>query len=306
MAKKKKETEELTPWERLNTENQVEKQKRQKKNNRQHVKIPKLNLSNFQVDNLKRLSPLLVLLILGLMICLFFITPYSRVNKVTITGNEMISTAGIKKYTTIKPQESMIKIWGHKRALASELKDKSQRLESVTVNTANFNNVNIKVKEYPTIGYLYVDRGYEPILESGVILRSKVLNPNADYPIVKNFKDPQILKRCLAQYKKIQPNVRANIVTVNYSPTKLNKDRVVLKMHDQNVVLGTIKTFGNKMNYYPSMAQKLTTKSIIDMQVGAYSYPMSSKKSSTSGTASKKSKVRATKKKQNTRSVTDR
>ncbi|WP_268913778.1 cell division protein FtsQ/DivIB [Lentilactobacillus sp. SPB1-3] len=306
MAKKKKDEEELTPWERLNNEAQAKNKRDKKKISGRNIKIPKVQLKKFQIRNLKRFSPLIGLLVVVLLVCVFFITPYSRVSRVTITGNEMISATNIKKYTTIQPNNSLLKVWGHKQSLAREIKDKSQRLASVKVSTSNFNDVNIRVKEYPTIGYLYVNHGYQPILKSGVILNNKVLNPTADYPIVKNFKNPKILKRCIAQYKKIQPNVRANIITVNYSPTKLNNDRVVLKMHDKNMVLGTIKTFGNKMNYYPSMAQSLTAKSVIDMQVGAYSYPIAKKKSSTDGTASNKNVSQSQTKKKNTRSGTDR
>lgn len=303
MAKKNKREEELTPWERISNE-----QKSQKKKHRNHRKRDsrKSKLKDFQVTNLKRMSPLLVIFTLGLLICLFFVTPYSRVSKVTITGNEMVSTATINKFTSVRKNEPLINVWGHQHKLATELKNKSQRLDSVKISTRNFNEVLIKVKEYPTIGYLYIDRGYQPILKSGVIIKNKILNPTANYPIVKKFKDPKILKNCLAQYKKIEPDVRANIVTVSYSPTKLNKNRVVLKMHDKNVVLGTINTFGDKMNYYPSMVSKLKSKSVIDMQVGAYSYPMKSKKASASGTVSTKKQPQTTKQKQNTRSTTGR
>lgn len=234
---------------------------------------------HYQIRNLKKMWPLIILTIIIIGCMAFLISPYSKVKSVDISGNEIISVKQIKHYSPVKKGTSLFSVWGKQKKLAKRLKQRSQRMQSVKVKLVNFNQVKIKVEEYPTIGYLYDHRGYEPILQSGVIIKTKVLNPRDGFPVLKKFHDPKKLKRTIKQYRRINPPVRAVINTISYSPTKSNPDRIFLQMTDGNKVYASISSFGDKMDYYPSINSKLKVKSIINMEVGAYSYPIAKKQS---------------------------
>ncbi|WP_283678882.1 cell division protein FtsQ/DivIB [Lentilactobacillus sp. Marseille-Q4993] len=277
MGKNKKDSSELTPWEKAAADSSEPESQQHKARQRKH-KDHKPLLKEFQRRNLKRLSPIVFLMIVAILGLVFLLTPISRVQSVEVTGNKVVASSSLLRYTSIKKGNSLMTIWTQRKRLEAEMKSRSQRLENVDIKLSQFNHVKIAVKEYPTIGYLYAHHGYQPILKSGVIINTKILNPKTGFPILRDFKNPSKLKAGISQYKKITPNVRALIVTINYAPKKDNDNRIVLQMHDKNTVYAVLKTFGDKMNYYPSMVQKFKTPRIIDLQVGAYSYPKSLKK----------------------------
>lgn len=44
-------------------------------------------------------------------------------------------------------------------------------------------------------------------------------------------------------------------------------------MNDGNQVIASIDTFAEKMQYYPSIVSKMNYTGVVDLEVGAYSYP---------------------------------
>lgn len=239
---------------------------------------------DFQNKNAKKMWPLVLLITVILLVMIFMISSYSRVQKVTVTGNEIVSDKQIKGFSPVKKGTSLFAVWGKTDKLAQSLKQRSMRMQTVKMKLVNFNQVKIKVEEYPTIGYLYVRGGYQPILKSGVIIKGKVLNPKAGFPVLKKFKNPEKLRRTIKQYRRIDPPVRAVMSTISFSPTKSNPDRIFIQMSDGNKVYASISTFGDKMDYYPSINSKLKVKSVINLEVGAYSYPMTKKQTSSNTT----------------------
>ncbi|AEB72957.1 cell division protein FtsQ/DivIB [Lentilactobacillus buchneri] len=240
---------------------------------------------DFQNRNVKKMWPLVMPITIILLVMIFMISSYSRVKKVTVSGNEIVSDQQIKAFSPVKKGTSLFAVWGKTDKLAQSLKQRSRRMQSVKMKLVNFNQVKIKVEEYPTIGYLFVHGGYQPILKSGVIIKGKVLNPKAGFPVLKKFQNPKKLRRTIKQYRRISPPVRAVMNTISFSPTKSNPDRIFIQMSDGNKVYASISTFGDKMDYYPSISSKLKVKSVINLEVGAYSYPIPQKQTSTKTTS---------------------
>lgn len=267
MGRKNDHDEELTPWQKASGQSSLGTNSPKKKIKRRLVK-------DYQIRNFRRMWPFIIIFLMIICAMGFLISPISRVKSIKISGNEIVSIKQIKHYSPVKKGMSLFGVWGKTDKLAGELKDRSQRMQSVKINLVNFNRIHIKVEEYPTIGYLYTDGGYQPILKSGVIIKNKVLNPRDGFPVLKKFKNPKTLRRTIRQYRRINPPVRAAINTVSYSPVKSNRDRVYLQMNDGNKVFASISSFGDKMDYYPSINAKLKVKSIINLEVGAYSYPL--------------------------------
>ncbi|MFD1124916.1 cell division protein FtsQ/DivIB [Lentilactobacillus raoultii] len=266
MGKRNDHEEGLTPWQEA-----ADKDEKKSRKKRRH---PFWFLKGYQIRNFKRMSPLIILFIVIICIMSFLVSPISRVQQIKISGNEIVSVKQIKHYSPVKKGMSLLSVWGKTDQLANRLKQRSQRMQSVKIRLVHFNQIDIRVEEYPTIGYLYTNGGYQPILKSGVIIQNKVLNPRDGFPILKKFKNAHTLRRTIQQYRRISPPVRAVINTISYSPVKSNRDRVFLQMNDGNRVYASIASFGDKMDYYPSINSRLKVKSVINLEVGAYSYPI--------------------------------
>lgn len=281
-----KDDRQLTPWQKANQASQGPSSSRQKYRNR-NSKFKKREhnfrratgvriLSDTQRQNLKIGWPFIVgllILIAGLM---YLVLPISSIDNVVVRGNRYTSANTIRKKSGVLGQKTVVILGQTKKVAARVTKDDS-RIQSTTVKVTGPQQVMLTVKEYPVIGYLYQNGGYQQILQSGTILDSKVLNPKDGYPVLKKFKKASVLRRVIKQYRKIGPTIRANINSISASPTKTNPDRIFIQMSDGNQVYATIDTFGVKMAYYPSITSKLKAKSVIDMEVGAYSYPISQK-----------------------------
>lgn len=270
MSKKHDHDEELTPWQQA-AKKVGHKAAPPKKRVRHRF------MKGYQVRNFKRMWPLILLFVAIICVMIFLISPISKVKSIRITGNEIVSTKQIKRDSPIKKGQPLLGVWGKTNQLAGQLKRQSRRMQSVKISLNHFNRVTIRVEEYPTIGYLYTNGGYQPILKSGVIIKNKVLNPRDGFPILRKFKNPKTLRRTIRQYRRISAPVRAAINTISYSPVKSNRDRVYLQMNDGNKVYASVASFGDKMDYYPSINAKLKTRSIINLEVGAYSYPITKK-----------------------------
>ncbi|MCY9807610.1 FtsQ-type POTRA domain-containing protein [Lentilactobacillus senioris] len=290
-----KDDQQLTPWQAAHQASQEtssngkwrRRNSQFKKQNRKSRKSTKIHfLSAIQRQNLKVGWPFVVFLLLLIGVLTYLVLPISSINDVIVHGNRYTSSTNIRKKSQALGQKSLV-VFGQTKQIATRITKSDSRIQSVVAKVTGPQQVTLTVKEYPVIGYLYADGGYQQILQSGTILNSKVLNPKDGYPVLKKFKKADVLRRVIKQYRKIGPTIRANINSISSSPTTTNPDRIYIQMSDGNQVYATIDTFGTKMAYYPSITSKLKNKSVIDMEVGAYSYPISQKGRQNNGKASK-------------------
>ena len=277
----------LTPWQAAHKASQdtsfppTEKNtSSNKRTNSRRTKKKQSTKSHFfsatRRQNVKIGWPFVVGLLLIISGLVYLATPMSDINQVVIRGNRYASARSIKNNSQAMGKKTII-VLGGVRKIAQSVTEKDSRIKTADAKVTGPQQLTLTVKEYPVIGYLYEDGGYRQILQSGAILNSKVLNPSDGYPVLKKFKKAGVLKRVIKQYRKIGPTIRANINSISSAPTKTNPDRIFIQMSDGNEVYATIDTFGTKMAYYPSITSKLKAKSVIDMGVGAYSYPISQK-----------------------------
>src|SRR5699024_9106991 len=103
-------------------------------------------------------------------------------------------------------------------------------------------------------------------------------------PILNDFTSKK-LNKIVPELKKVKPKVKSMISEINYKPGENNQNRIQMFMTDNVEVVGDIQTFANKINYYPSISDKLErdntgelkTPGFVDLQVGATFLPYESK-----------------------------
>ncbi len=141
--------------------------------------------------------------------------------------------------------------------------------------------LNIK---YETIGLIKNKKGYEPLLENGSTIKKLSTDLPIDVPILNDFTSKK-LNKIVPELKKVKPKVKSMISEINYKPGENNQNRIQMFMTDNVEVVGDIQTFANKINYYPSISDKLErdntgelkTPGFVDLQVGATFLPYESK-----------------------------
>ncbi|WP_105956273.1 cell division protein FtsQ/DivIB [Apilactobacillus quenuiae] len=238
-----------------------------------------INSNNFDTDkikkNIKKSLLLFTPLLFFILIISYFISPLSKIDSIKINGNGYISKSHIAKKINIEKGDSVFKVIGHRKQLTNNLLSEDHRIKSISFSLSYFNRLVVNVNPYKKIGYETKKSGQYLILENGNVSNKPVNNPNGNkYPYIVNFNNRENLKIIINNYLNLPKDIRDNIRVVSYSPTKIYPDELHVYMRDGNRIILLLSNFSYKMQFYRSIATKLKSRSVINMEVGAYSYPI--------------------------------
>lgn len=216
-------------------------------------------------------------ILLVILILLYMFTDISKVDQVDIKGEEIVSKNDIEKALDIKKDSRIYNI------PVSDMKSKIEGIEgvkSVEIKRHFPNDLTVNVNEYETIGLVKEKKHYVPLLENGKTIKNLSTDLPIDVPILNDFSSKK-LNKMIPELKKVKPKVKSMISEINYKPGENNQNRIQLFMTDNVEVVGDIQTFANKINYYPSISDKLErdnsgalkTPGFLDLQVGVTFLP---------------------------------
>lgn len=216
-------------------------------------------------------------ILLVILILLYMFTDISKVDQVDIKGEEIVSKNDIEKALDIKKDSRIYNI------PVSDMKSKIEEIEgvkSVEIKRHFPNDLTVNVNEYETIGLVKEKKRYLPLLENGKTIKNLSTDLPIDVPILNDFSSKK-LNKLIPELKKVKPKVKSMISEINYKPGENNQNRIQLFMTDNVEVVGDIQTFANKINYYPSISDKLErdnsgalkTPGFLDLQVGVTFLP---------------------------------
>ncbi|MCD8801046.1 FtsQ-type POTRA domain-containing protein [Mammaliicoccus sciuri] len=216
-------------------------------------------------------------ILLVILILLYMFTDISKVDQVDIKGEEIVSKNDIEKALDIKKDSRIYNI------PVSDMKSKIEEIEgvkSVEIKRHFPNDLTVNVNEYETIGLVKEKKHYVPLLENGKTIKNLSTDLPIDVLILNDFSSKK-LNKMIPELKKVKPKVKSMISEINYKPGENNQNRIQLFMTDNVEVVGDIQTFANKINYYPSISDKLErdnsgalkTPGFLDLQVGVTFLP---------------------------------
>lgn len=234
----------------------------------------KINGGKFK-QNLKKSLLLFLPLLFFILILSYFISPLSKIDSITINGNGYISKSLISSKLNIAKGDSVFKVIGHRKNLTKYILSEDHRIKSLSFSLNSFNKLIVNVNPYKKIGYESKKSGQYLILENGNVSNNPVNNPDDNkYPYIVNFDNRENLNIIIDKYLKLPKDIRDNIRVISYSPTKIYPDELHVYMRDGNKIIILLSNFSYKMQFYRSIATNLKSRSIINMEVGAYSYPI--------------------------------
>ncbi len=232
-------------------------------------RIPKLKQQRRKKAN-KRLVLLLLLFFSLIIFVVYFQSPLSHVNKITIKGNYVysndviIATSGLTKTTSI---------WNvDKNEIKGKLK-KLIELKTVEVQTTFPNIVELSVTEYKRIAYIMKEKSYLPVIENGKVLQSAgVSELPSNAPILIGFSEGAALNGMIKELGSINEEVLNSISEIHYTPKETDSLYLTVYMNDGFEVSATIRSFAEKMAHYPSIVSQLDPdkKGVIDLEVGSF------------------------------------
>ncbi|MFK4998044.1 cell division protein FtsQ/DivIB [Bacillus sp. N9] len=202
--------------------------------------------------------------------CRIFSIPAQQNQKIAIEGNEKITAEEILQVTELTEGLNLWKI--NKKSLVERL-EAIEAIQKAKVSIRFPNNVQIKINEYKTIGYLLQENTSMPILENGIILSNDGqygLSGNA--PILSGFKEDEVLREMADELQKLPSEIVNIISEIHYASKETDKYHIYLFTNDGYEVNATIPSFSVKMKNYPSMISQLdpSIKGVIDLEVGSF------------------------------------
>lgn len=232
-------------------------------------RIPKIKEHRKRKAN-RRLIFLISLFFLLIMLVIYFQSPLSHVNEITVQGNEsvpdqlIIDKSGLKKGANI---------WKLDKKKVIQKLENHEEVKHAKVKIGFPNTVKLQIQEYETIAYVSTGTDFHPILENGLIVKNSLEGAvPVNAPILSNFNEDEILENMARELKELPPEIVNIISEVHYTPKNTDKYHITLFMNDGFEVSATILTFSEKMVHYPSIVSQLDpkVKGVIDMEVGSF------------------------------------
>lgn len=274
---KKKKTE-LTPWEAL----QGKKEKKSKRfdffGNPKMIsdRLPKLKKYQHHVLRQKLIIIVGSFLVIGL-VALYFVSPLSKVQTINVSGEKTVSKQQVENASNLHTNDPLSRALFNKKKTLRDIKKELPQVKSLTISHDKWNDVKLSIVEYDLAGYVYKNKAYYQLFLNGAVGASTFKQPVGNYPTYSKFDQPTILQSMVAQYRKIPLKIRNGISEIDYQPSKVNNQRIYIYMNDRNKVIANIDNFADKMAFYPSISSKMKEKGVVDLEVGAYSYPYNKK-----------------------------
>lgn len=276
----------LTPWEQeqqkkaaeQNSEKTVSSEEKKKNKAEKKVlsmehKLPRLKEQRRR-KMLRRLIPMVFLFSFTILVILYFISPLSRISKVTVSGTNEVFDQSVIDASQLKKGDSLWEAYFNRAKMEQEIKEKLNQVKSVHLKFDGVNSYEVAIKEYKTVAYLAKDDQYYNILENGKIVKESRKVSIGNPPIFKNFKEGPALDEMILQYSQLSSDIKNSMSDIEHQSNKTDDYLIKINMNDGNLVQASIPSFAEKMAYYPSFVKSLgDQKGIINMEVGVYFEP---------------------------------
>lgn len=238
------------------------------------------SLSNLQAERRRslrrRLGLIMTVSILAIAGLGYYISPLANISTVKVIGATDLPVKEIIKISKIKASDKVFDYLFRQKDLSQKLSQKYPEIQSAQVHLGHVNQLILQINERKAVGYLKDGDSYRKILDNGKIGTralswSKV---NQDKPIFVGYNKSDDLKNDLKLFNNL-PNSFKNQVKLLSGNTRRNS-QIIFVMKDGNVVIGNTTTLKSKLKYYDAIRVKAGKNSLIDLEIGAFSRPLTS------------------------------
>ena len=223
-----------------------------------------------------RALPVLILSSVLLILAVYFISPYSKLKNIEVTGNKQLSKTEVLEASSIQKEDYTLTTYLSQKAHAKNIKQSNLWAEKAEITYRFPITFKIKVTEYKVVAYDYSGEQYFPVLSSGEEIANPVTKSQLPKSYIRlDFSDKAMLKKFVRQLAGISDTIKSEIQTVQHTPSKATEDLLTLMMTDGNKIIVPLSEVAKKLPYYEKIKPQLTEASIVDMEAGIFSYRIS-------------------------------
>lgn len=271
---------ELSPY--LNHQINQNKNRKKKAKKKVSASLSKLHLER-KKSLLKKAGSIIGVSFLAIIGLGYYISPLATVSSVEVEGATDIPAKTVVKNSGIKASDRVLDYKFHQSNISKKLAKKYPEVKDVDIKVSHLNRIVLKVNEHPTIAYVKDGDSYHKILADGRIGQRKLKWSEIDQtkPLFLGYNQETSFKDDLKLFDSLPADFRDQVKVLSGSTKR--KSQIVLVMKDGNLVIGNIATFKEKVKYYSEIRSKAGKNSLIDLEVGAFSRPLTSTEKKTYG-----------------------
>jgi cell division protein FtsQ len=195
------------------------------------------------------------------------------VSAIKVSGDRHLTEEEIEHLSGISLKTS---IWRVNEEKASNQILQHKEIKEAEVNRKLPNMVEIDIKEYNRIAYIYDEGNYFPVIENGKILAAIELDSLPDdAPLMMNWNQGDTVEEFIGELMKLPESIIYAISEIHHTPSEVDPYHITLFMNDGFEVSATVRDFSNKMSAYPSIVAQLdpNQKGVINIEVGTFFKP---------------------------------
>ena len=220
-----------------------------------------------------RALPVLILSSILLILAVYFISPYSKLKNIEVTGNKQLSKTEVLDASSIQKEDYTLTTYLSQKAHARNIKLSNLWVKKAEISYQFPITFKIKITEYTVVAYDYSGEQYFPVLSSGEEIATPVTKSQLPKSyITLDFSDKAMLKKFVQQLSGISNTIKSEIQTVQHTPSKATEDLLTITMTDGNKILVPLSEVAKKLPYYEKIKPQLTETSVVDMEAGIFSY----------------------------------
>jgi len=232
-------------------------------------RVPQLKQRRRKKAN-RRLGIVVLLFIMLILLILYFQSPLSKIQSISISGDEWISQEQILLASDVNIGSSY---WTTNSDDITEKLLNELDIEAADVTKQFPTTLLITIDEFDHIAYVKEDQQFIPILENGA--ESEPLDSSdiwSHAPILFEFDSNTVLQKMATGLAELPVEVLHSISEIYYTPTDTDSGHITIYMNDGFEVSAIIDTFAEKMTHYPSIVSQLDPeiKGVIDLEVGSF------------------------------------
>ena len=252
----------------------------QQKNSRKSQAKISASLSSLQAERRRslrrRLGLIMSVSVLAIAGLGYYISPLANISTVKVIGASDLPIKGIVKASKIKASDKVFDYLFQQKDLSQKLSKKYPEIESAQAHLGHVNHLILQINERKTIGYLKDGDDYRKILSNGKLGSTAITwaKVDQDKPIFVGYNKATSLKEDLNLFNSLPKSFQNQVKLLSGNTRR--KSQVILVMKDGNVIIGSTVTLKSKLKYYDEIKVKAGKNSLIDLEIGAFSRPLTS------------------------------
>ncbi|ALJ23596.1 cell division protein FtsQ [Lactobacillus gallinarum] len=252
----------------------------QQKNSRKSQAKISASLSSLQAERRRslrrRLGLIMSVSIFAIAGLGYYISPLANISTVKVIGASDLPIKGIVKASKIKASDKVFDYLFQQKDLSQKLSKKYPEIESAQAHLGHDNQLILQINECKTVGYLKDGDDYRKILSDGKLGSTAITwtKVDQDKPIFVGYNKSSSLKEDLNLFNSLSKSFQNQVKLLSGNTRR--KSQVILVMKDGNVIIGSTVTLKSKLKYYDEIKVKAGKNSLIDLEIGAFSRPLTS------------------------------